>query len=88
MDSANFSVIIINRKPKGKFGASRGLRQGDSLSPFVFILVVLDELSRLTSRRRRLGWFKGWSWERENKALSQTICGWQHFICKGELEKA
>lgn len=38
--------ILINRSLKGKIKASRGLRQGNALSPFPFLLVV-DVLRRL-----------------------------------------
>ncbi|PRQ44942.1 putative RNA-directed DNA polymerase [Rosa chinensis] len=48
--SANFS-ILINGRPRGKFDASRGLRQGDPLSPFLFTLVVYV-LDRLMERAR------------------------------------
>ncbi|CAL8157492.1 unnamed protein product [Prunus armeniaca] len=39
LETANFSVMI-NGRPRGKFRASRGLRQGDPLSHFLFTLVI------------------------------------------------
>ncbi|CAL2260435.1 unnamed protein product [Prunus armeniaca] len=39
LETANFSVMI-NGRPRGKFRASRGLRQGDPLSHFLFTLVT------------------------------------------------
>ena len=40
--------ILINGGPKGFFGSSRGLHQGDSLSPLLFV-IIMEALSRMMS---------------------------------------
>ncbi|KAL5555254.1 hypothetical protein UlMin_037490 [Ulmus minor] len=65
---ANFS-IMINGKPRGRFGASRGLRQGDPLSPFLFILVA-DILGRMMDKAVRIGEVKGFKVGREEEVVS------------------
>ncbi|XP_059064794.1 uncharacterized protein LOC131856862 [Cryptomeria japonica] len=54
---ARFS-IILNGSPCGFFASSRGLRQGDPLLPFLFIILV-EAFSRAISFARESGLWKG-----------------------------
>lgn len=55
--TARFSVLI-NGSPVGRFKSSRGLRQGDPLSPMIFAL-VMEVLTWLVLKAQMLGMLKG-----------------------------
>ena len=57
VQSASFDVLI-NGSPSNFFKASRGLRKGFPLSPFLF-LIIADALSRIIQHVKREGSFKG-----------------------------
>ncbi|KAA0058980.1 uncharacterized protein E6C27_scaffold98G001710 [Cucumis melo var. makuwa] len=50
--------VIINGRPQGRIKANRGLRQGDPLSPFLFV-IAMDYFSRLLSHLEASGAIKG-----------------------------
>ncbi|XP_077215858.1 uncharacterized protein LOC143850501 [Tasmannia lanceolata] len=68
VSSAWFS-ILINGSPKGFFKSSRGLRQGDPLSPFLFVIIV-ETLSKLIQKGSRKGLYEGFIIGREKVEVS------------------
>lgn len=52
--------ILINGVPEGFFSSSRGLRQDDPLSPFLFI-VVMEAFSRMMGKVVQNGWIRGFT---------------------------
>ena len=54
---ANF-MVLINGCPSPSFSASRGLRQGCTLSPLLFLLMV-EGLSLLIHIEKRMGRIRG-----------------------------
>ena len=57
ISTASFS-ILVNGSPTGFFQNSRGLRQGDPLSPYLFVL-GMEALSSLINRAVRGGFLSG-----------------------------
>lgn len=50
--------VLVNGSPQGFFETARGLRQGDPISPFLFIIMV-EALGRLITWERHIGLWKG-----------------------------
>ena len=52
-----FSILVIG-SPEGFFGSSRELRQGDSLSPLLFLL-IMEVLSRILKKTEENNLIRG-----------------------------
>ena len=64
ISTVKFSVQI-SREPNGFFLSLKGLRQGDPLSPFLFI-VAMEGMSNLFNKARRKKWIKGFQLSETN----------------------
>jgi hypothetical protein len=71
ISSSSFS-ILLNGNPFGIFSPKKGLRQGDLLSPFLFILGS-EVISRLLLKEERLGNIKGMKIARTSPAINHML---------------
>lgn len=66
------SSVLVNGSPTFEFGCQKGLRQGDPLSPFLF-LVVMEALSLTIKKAINLGDFKGIELDNEGMIISHLL---------------
>lgn len=64
ISTVRFSVLI-NRNPCGFFPSQRGLRQGEPLSSFLFIL-AMEGFNNLMQTARTKGWMRGFKVKNSN----------------------
>ena len=56
--SSAFAYILVNGSPSTPFKLQRGLRQGDQLSPFLFVFIV-EALNQLILKATNMGLWSG-----------------------------
>ncbi|KAJ0490856.1 putative RNA-directed DNA polymerase [Helianthus annuus] len=71
LQSARASVLV-NGSPTREFDCSRGLRQGDPLSPFLFV-IVMEALSGIMKKAVSVGLFNGIKISNEGTSLSHLM---------------
>lgn len=71
ISTAHFS-ILMNGSPGETFKCSRGLRQGDLLSPFLFTM-VMEALSRMIFKLEENGLYEGFKIHHNGSQVSQLL---------------
>lgn len=64
--------VLVNGRPSGEFELQRGLRQGDPLSPFLF-LVAVEDLNLLVKRAVERKLLRAVQIGKKTKSLSRTF---------------
>ena len=82
-----FLLVKINGKPKGHIVPSRGIRQGDPLSPYLFLLCV-EGFSALIKKEVENGRLGGVAVCHRGPKISHLFFGDDSLIfCKASLEE-
>ena len=79
--------MLINGKPKGKITPSRGLRQGDPISPYLFLLCA-EGLSAMIKKKERGGNLKGVAVCRRAPSIAHMLFAYDNIVfCRAIREE-
>lgn len=66
--------VLINGSSNGRFKSSKGLRQGDPLSPFLF-LIVAESLNLMFTKAAELQWIQGFDSSPGGSKITHLLFG-------------
>ena len=79
--------ILVNGEPKGMITLTRGIRQGDPLSPFLFLLCT-EGLNGLLNKAAHQGHIKGYSLCRNSLRLTHLLFADDSLLfCRATIEE-
>ena len=80
-------LVLVNVEPYGMFHPTRGIRQGDPLSPFVFLLCT-EGLNGLIKKAERNGDIHGFSLCRRGPKLTHLLfVNDSLLLCRATMEE-
>ncbi|CAM8979776.1 unnamed protein product [Rhodiola kirilowii] len=80
-------AVLINGSPTEEFHMERGLRQGDPLSPFLFLLAA-EGLSRIINKAAGEGLIGGVDWARNGENLTHLqFADDTVLLCRAEIKE-
>lgn len=84
--STAYAAVLVNGSPSPEFKLERGLRQGDPLSPFLF-LIIAEGLNILVSKAVQIEMFEALDMGREKvKVVLLQYADDTIFTCTGKME--